>query len=109
MDNMNEVSADDLDLDFINSLDEDSLTMFFEIIDIAVVNMSDVIIEDLSKDEIYLKSLPLNQNLQIHAYFSKLLELYIQHELYEECEDIKFILSHLERYQEIVGNTNKKP
>ena len=100
---------DDVDFSFVYTLDEVGVNMFFEIIDLAVVEMSNVIYEDLGSGERYLKSLPQEQNLQIHSYYSKLLKLYTDFELYEECEDIKFVIENLEKYQEKVGNMSKKP
>lgn len=95
---------DDIDFSFVYDLDEDSLNMFFEVIDLAVITMTDAIQKDIDGGEVYLSSLTAEQNSYMFMYYSKLLELYTEYELYEECEDIKYILDNLKRYQEKVGN-----
>lgn len=101
--------TNDLDFSFVYELDEDSLNLFFDIVDLSIEEMSDVIVKDLEQGEVYLHSLSYDQNLQIHAFYSKLLDLYTDYELYEESEDIVFILNNLARYQEKVGSVIKKP
>lgn len=100
--------TNDLDFSFVYELDEDSLNLFFDIVDLSIEEMYDVIKKDLDQGETYLHSLSYDRNIQIHAFYSKLLDLYTDYELYEECDDLVFILSTLEKYQEGVGNTIKK-
>lgn len=99
----------DLDFSFVYQLDEDTLNMFFDIIDLSIEEMADAIQKDLEQGEIYLHSLSYERNVEIHGFYSRLLDLYTDYELYEECEDIIFILNNLEKYQEKVGNMIKKP
>ncbi len=100
---------DDVDFSFVYNLDEDNLNLFFEIIDLSIEEMADAIDKDLKEGEVYLHSLSYDQNIQIHSYYTKLLDVYTDYELFEECEDIVFILNTLEKYQEKVGNTVRNP
>lgn len=101
--------TNDLDFSFVYDLDEESLNLFFDIIDLSIEEMADVIQKDLEQGEVYLYSLSYERNIEIYGFYSRLLDLYTDYELYEECEDIVFILNNLEKYQEKVGNVTKKP
>ena len=92
----------DIDFSFVSTLDEPSLNFFFEVTDFAVQAMKEMIMTDRS----YVAKLPLVQNQEITTYYNKLLDLYTDYELYEECADILFVLNSLE---EIVGSLQEKP
>lgn len=92
----------DIDFSFVSTLDEPSLNFFFEVTDFAVQAMKEMIMTDRS----YVANLPLVQNQEITTYYNKLLDLYTDYELYEECTDILFVLNSLE---EIVGSLQEKP
>ena len=101
--------TNDLDFSFVYELDEDTLNLFFDIVDLSIEEMADVIQKDLEQGEVYLYSLSHDRNIEIHGFYNRLLDLYTDYELYEECEDIVFILNNLEKYQEKVGNVIKNP
>jgi len=94
----------DIDFSFVSTLDEESLNFFFEVTDYAVQAMKQMI----ETDRAYVTNLPLVQNQEITIYYNKLLNLYTDYELYEECSDILFVLNSLEGAletpKEIVGS-----
>ena len=92
----------DIDFSFVTTLDEPSLNFFFEVTDFAVQTMKEMIKTDRS----YVANLSPVQNQEITTYYTKLLDLYTDYELYEECTDILFVLNSLE---EIVGSLQEKP
>lgn len=97
-----------VDFRFVYSLEEDDLNFFFDITDFGVESMVEVIKEDKN----YVTGLQPGRVDEIIAYFNSLLELYTDFELYEECEDILFVLNTMEDYKkdssEQVGNVNEK-
>lgn len=99
----------DLDFSFVYGLDEDNLNLFFNVIDLSIQEFADVIRRALLLDDKYLRSLKLTQTLEMIAFYNRLLELYTDYELYEECEEILFIIDSLENAKEQVGNMQKNP
>lgn len=97
-----------IDFSFVYGLDENTLNFFFEITDVAISAM----VESIEEDPTYGPNLSPERSLEIQAYFRDLLELYTDYELYEECEDILFIINTLEgssnKSEEIVGNMLEK-
>ncbi len=100
-------NSNDVDFSFVYELDEDSLNLFFDLVDVSITEVADMIDNDIRQGEVYLHSLTLDQNLQMYAYYTSLLDLYTDFELFEECEEIIFILNTLKKYQEKVGNVTK--
>lgn len=96
----------DIDFSFVYELDEDTLNFFFDVTDLAIEAME----ESIESDPNYVPGVSDEKNLQIQNYFRKLLELYTDYELYEECESIITILDTFENYlknkQEKVANVN---
>jgi hypothetical protein len=62
--------------------------------------------EMIEQDESYLNSLTPVKVIEIRDYYEKLLNLYTDYELFEECEDILFILNIMENLTLEVGNIN---
>ena len=67
-------------------------------------------LEVVEENDEYVNNLKLDQAKEIVLYYDKLLELYSDFELYEECEDIVMISDKvrdfIEKSEEIVGNMN---
>lgn len=97
-------SSSDVDFSFVYELDEDSLNLFFNLVDVSITEVADVIDTDIKQGETYLYSLTPDQRNEMYIYYSKLLELYTDFELFKECEEIVFILNSLKKYQGEVGN-----
>ena len=92
----------DIDFSFVYQLDETTLNFFFEVTDFAIESMREMI----EQDESYLNSLTPVKVIEIRDYYEKLLNLYTDYELFEECEDILFILNIMENLTLEVGNIN---
>jgi hypothetical protein len=94
----------DVDFSFVYELDEDSLNFFFEVTDVAIAAM----IENIEENPNYVDEVSSERCLEIVNYFMKLLDLYTDYELYEECDELLIIIeafqNRLEKDQEIVGN-----
>lgn len=90
----------DVDFSFVYELDENTLNFFFEVTDFAIESMREMIEED----ESYLSNLTPEQVIEIRNYYEKLLNLYTDYELFEECEDILFVLNTMENLIQEVGN-----
>jgi len=60
--------------------------------------------EMIEQDESYLTSLTSDKVIEIRDYYEKLLNLYTDYELFEECEDILFVLNIMENLAQGVGN-----
>jgi len=97
------------DFSFVYDLNQEELELFFNVTDIAIETMLDVLSES---SEEFLKSLNPDQAVQIVSYYNQLLDLYSDYDLFEDCEDIASILLTIEDYfeknQEEVGNVNEK-
>jgi len=90
----------DIDFSFVYQLDETTLNFFFEVTDFAIESMREMI----EQDESYLTSLTSDKVIEIRDYYEKLLNLYTDYELFEECEDILFVLNIMENLAQGVGN-----
>lgn len=82
-----------VDFSFVYSLDENTLNLFFDITDLTISAM----IESIEGDVDYVSKVTPEKNLEIQAYFSNLLELYTDYELYDECEGIIQIINTFEK------------
>jgi len=95
-----------IDFSFVYQLKEEDLNMFFDVTDFAIESIVDIIKES----QVYVNQLPLAQAKEVVAYFYRLLDLYTDYELYEECDDIVFVINTLEGHvkimEEKVGNMN---
>lgn len=91
----------DVDFSFVYQLDETTLNFFFEVTDFAIESMREMI----EQDETYLKSLTPEKALEIRDYYEKLLDLYTDYELFEECEDIVYVINVMENLTQEVANT----
>ena len=92
----------DVDFSFVYELDETTLNFFFEVTDFAIESMREMI----EQDESYLSNLTPEQVIEIRDYYEKLLNLYTDYELFEECEDIVFVITTMENLVQEVGNMN---
>ena len=92
----------DVDFSFVYDLDETTLNFFFEVTDFAIESMREVIEQDKS----YLSNLTPEKVIEIRNYYEKLLNLYTDYELFEECEDILFVSNAMENLTQEVGNVN---
>ncbi len=94
----------DVDFSFVYELDEDSLNFFFEVTDVAVEAM----IENIEENPNYVAEVSPEKGLEIVNYFMKLLDLYTDYELYEECDELLIIVTafqdRIEKDKEEVGN-----
>lgn len=90
----------DIDFSFVYEMDEPTLNFFFEVTGFAIESMRGVIEEDPN----YLTSLTSDQATEIRDYYLKLLNLYTDYELFEECEDIVSVINSMENYLLEVGN-----
>ena len=88
---------DILDFSYVKDLDEFSSSVFFSILDSAIDTMQSAIQKDLDNGGEYLQSLTTEQKAEMYTYYSKVLNLYTEYELYEECEGIKFILETIKK------------
>jgi hypothetical protein len=91
----------DVDFSFVYQLDETTLNFFFEVTDFAIESMREMI----EQEEAYVKNLTPEQVLEIQSYYEKLLNLYTDYELFEECEDIVFVINIMENLTQEVANT----
>jgi hypothetical protein len=92
----------DVDFSFVYELDETTLNFFFEVTDFAIESMREMI----EQDEYYLSNLTPEQVIEIRDYYEKLLNLYTDYELFEECEGILFVIHTMENLVQEVGNVN---
>lgn len=93
-----------VDFSFVYELDENTLNFFFEVTDFAIESMKEMIEEDAS----YCEGLSLEQAIEIRDYYERLLDLYTDYELFEECEDIIAVISKMENLIEQVGDMQEK-
>lgn len=91
----------DVDFSFVYQLDETTLNFFFDVTDFAIESMREII----EQDEAYLENLTPEKVLEIRNYYEKLLDLYTDYELFEECEDIVFVINIMENLTQEVANT----
>lgn len=92
----------DVDFSFVYELDETTLNFFFEVTDFAIESMREVI----EQDREYTDKLTPEQVIEIREYYEKLLNLYTDYDLFEECEDILFVINAMENLTQEVGNVN---
>lgn len=90
----------DVDFSFVYELDENTLNFFFEVTDFAIESMREIIEQDPG----YTAALTQEQIVEIRDYHEKLLNLYTDYELFEECEDILVIINSMENLIQKVGN-----
>lgn len=94
------------DFSFVYNLNEDDLNLFFDVTDFAIESMVEVINESRE----YTNSLSSDQLKEVVDYFYKILDVYTDYELYEECNDIVFVINtcedRLKNLDEKVGNMN---
>jgi len=102
-----------VDFSFVYELDENSLDIFFSITDMAIEAVKEALREDALKDNVFLKGLSASQLEEMITYYTKLLDLYTDYELYEECEPLAEVLNTLEDFygkeQVLVANMQEKP
>lgn len=101
-------NIDSLDFSFVSTLSDDELNMFFEVLDLAIESMRDTVRDDLANGSKNLSMLSLDQLDTMTDYYSAILEIYTDYELYEECGDILYILDSLKDYKEKVGSMLEK-
>jgi len=87
-----------VDFSFVYDLDENGLDIFFGVTDTSIAAMKEALQEDALRDNQYLKSLTTPQLEEIIEYYTRLLDLYTDFELYEECENLVEVLDIIEDF-----------
>lgn len=85
-----------LNLDAIRQLDEKSSELFFTI----VVSSLDEMVNVIEAEDRMEKSLSLEQVADIKTFYTKVLDLFLEKEMYEECVKVKKVLEYLENNYE---------
>ncbi len=81
-----------LNLDAIRQLDEKSSDLFFSIVTSSLDEMVSVI----ESSEAIERGLSEEQVADINTFYTKVLDLFLEKEMYEECVKVKKLLEYLE-------------
>ncbi len=81
-----------LNLDAIRQLDEKSSDLFFSIVTSSLDEMVSVI----ESSEAIERGLSEEQVADINTFYIKVLDLFLEKEMYEECVKVKNLLEYLE-------------
>ncbi len=81
-----------LNLDAIRQLDEKSSDLFFSIVTSSLDEMVSVI----ESSEAIERGLSEEQVADINTFYTKVLDLFLEKEMYEECLKVKKLLEYLE-------------
>ncbi len=82
-----------LNLDAIRQLDEKSSDLFFSIVTSSLDEMVSVI----ESSEAIERGLSEEQVADINTFYIKVLDLFLEKEMYEECVKVKKLLEYLEK------------
>ncbi len=82
-----------LNLDAIRQLDEKSSDLFFSIVTSSLDEMVSVI----ESSEAIERGLSEEQVADINTFYTKVLDLFLEKEMYEECVKVKKLLEYLEK------------
>jgi hypothetical protein len=98
---------DELDLSIMKDLDESSLNMIFDVLDLAIESMKTFLDEDIANGRAYLDSLTLDQINATQDYYFRLLDVYMEYEQSDDIQDLMDILIALEIQKNKVGSLVK--
>ncbi len=82
-----------LNLDAIRQLDEKSSDLFLSIVTSSLDEMVSVI----ESSEAIERGLSEEQVADINTFYTKVLDLFLEKEMYEECVKVKKLLEYLEK------------
>jgi len=98
---------DELDLSIMKDLDESSLNMIFDVLDLAIESMKTFLDEDIANGRTYLDGLTLDQINATQDYYFRLLDVYMEYEQSDDIQDLMDILIALEIQKNKVGSLVK--
>jgi len=101
------IPQDELDLSIMKDLDESTLSMFFDVLDLAIESMKTFLDEDIANGRTYLDSLTLDQIDATQDYYFRLLDVYMEYEQSDDIQDLMDILIALEIQKNKVGSMLK--
>jgi hypothetical protein len=81
-------------LDVIKQLDINTSRLFFNVITSSLDEMIAIIEKD---KEGKAKDLTMQQVEEINSFYTNILDLFIEKEMYEECTKIKIVLEYLHK------------
>lgn len=83
-----------LNLDVVRELDDNASHLFFSVITSSLDEMLAIIEKDSENLD---KTLTIPQVEEINAFYTKVLDLFIEKEMYEQCTKIKIVLEYLQK------------
>jgi hypothetical protein len=81
-------------LDVVRELDDNTSLLFFGVISSSLDEMLAIIEKDKDGIEKYLT---IQQVDEINSFYTSILDLFIEKEMYEECTKIKLVLEYLHK------------
>lgn len=84
----------DFNLDVVKQLDTNTSRLFFSVITSSLDEMIAVIEKD---KEGKASDLTMPQVEEINSFYTNILDLFIEKEMYEECTKIKIVLEYLQK------------
>ena len=84
----------DFNLDVVKQLDTNTSRLFFSVITSSLDEMIAIIEKD---KEGKASDLTMPQVDEINSFYTNILDLFIEKEMYEECTKIKIVLEYLQK------------
>ena len=92
--NINMSTVGDFNLDVVKQLDTNTSRLFFSVITSSLDEMIAIIEKD---KEGKASDLTMQQVDEINSFYTNILDLFIEKEMYEECTKIKIVLEYLQK------------